>query len=132
MNPPNKRRAALYLLAVFVAGLLAGAAGGFAYGRRPVFRPPPSAERMAEFMVHRFSAELGLSPEQRERFRPIAKEAAAAMQTLHRKTHEEMIVLFKETHQRIETMLTSEQVAKLREFEAREARKFGGHRPPPP
>jgi Spy/CpxP family protein refolding chaperone len=131
MNPPNRRRAALYLAAVFLAGALAGVAGGYAFGRRPVFRPPPSPDQMAEMIVERFTRELGLTPDQQEKLRPIARDSSTAMETLHRDTHEKVIALFQETHQRVRAFLTPDQVEKLRAFEAREARKFGGGQPPP-
>jgi Spy/CpxP family protein refolding chaperone len=130
MNPPNNRRAALYLAAVFLAGVLAGGAGGYALGGKSRYRPPPTSEQMAGFMVERFTRELGLDADQREKLWPIARETASAMESLHRATHEKVIAVFKETHRRVETFLTPEQVSKLRAYEEREARKFGGGKPP--
>jgi hypothetical protein len=129
MNAPSRTRAALYLIAVFVAGALAGAAGGYAFGRRPVFRPPPSPDHMAKMIVERFTRELDLTPEQQEKLVPIAHGAATAMESLHRDTHEKVIAQFKRTHAEVETFLTPEQVGKLREFEQREARKFSAGKP---
>lgn len=131
MNAPSRTRAALYLVAVFLAGALAGATGGYAYGRRPVFRPPPSQDQMVEMIVERFTRELGLTPDQREKLRPIAGATAAAMKSLHRETHDKLIAQFKLTHQQIEAFLTPEQVGKLRDFEQREARKFSDGKLPP-
>ena len=130
MNAPNRTRAALYLVAVFLAGALAGAAGGYAFGRRPMFRPPPSREHMAQMMIERFTRELDLTPEQQEKLRPVAHATSVAMEALHRDTHEKVIAQFKLTHQQVEAFLTPEQVGKLREFEQREARKFSAGEPP--
>jgi hypothetical protein len=126
MKNLTKTRAALYLAAVFLAGLVAGAAAGYAWWRHPPFRPPPPTAFIAQEISRRYQGELGLSAEQLERFRPIALEAATNMTQLHSDVMQRVGEQFRHTHEQMATWLTAEQAGKLRAFEERERRKFAG------
>ena len=126
MKNLTKTRAALYLAAVFLAGLVAGAAAGYAWWRHPPFRPPPPAEVIAQEITRRYRGELGLSAEQLEQLHPIALEAATNMTQLHSDVMQRVGEQFRRTHEQMGTWLTAAQAEKLRAFEERERRKFGG------
>jgi 2-hydroxychromene-2-carboxylate isomerase len=126
-----KLRAALYLAAVFLAGVVVGGVAGYTWGRPAPFRPPPSVDEVATEIAARYQKELGLSEAEVERFRPIAAEVAQAMVQLHHDVMHRVIEQFHRTHEQLATWLTPEQLEKLRAFEARERRKFSGEAPPP-
>ncbi|MCZ7636442.1 MAG: hypothetical protein M5U12_10710 [Verrucomicrobia bacterium] len=126
MKNLTKVRAALYLVAVFLAGAVVGGVAVYAWGRPAPFRPPPPVEEIAKEIAARYQKELGLSEADVERLRPIAAEAAQAMVELHHDVMQRVITQFRRTHEQMATWLTPEKLEKLRAFEARESRKFTG------
>ncbi|MHB1307876.1 MAG: hypothetical protein ACYC23_12430 [Limisphaerales bacterium] len=130
MNGLTKQRAIVYLLAVFVAGLIAGGAGGYALGIRQMFRPPPG--NMAERIMDTWKRELALTQDQIGQLEPIARETAAAMEAMHEEGWGRVRETFRQTNLRVEQYLTPEQCEQLRALEARHEKKMPRNPGPPP
>lgn len=125
MNGITKGKAAAYLAAVFVVGLVAGGAAGFTLARHRLFHlPPPQPQVMASRMVDRLQAELGLSLEQVRKLEPIAAQAAQELETIHREVAGRVLEGMKRTNRRIDEFLTPQQQEKLRALEQKHAESF--------
>ncbi|MEK7676159.1 MAG: hypothetical protein AAB676_10050 [Verrucomicrobiota bacterium] len=123
MNPSPKGKAALYLAAVFVAGLIAGAMAGFALARRwPP--PPPSPERMAEHIRARLTSDLRLTETQTQQISPVVDELVRQMGAEHERTVERMVQIIRTSHQRMEPFLTPEQREKFRRIQQEREQAF--------
>ena len=131
MNPTPKRRAALYLAAVFAAGLIAGGLAGFALARRwPP--PPPSPEHMAGHIRSRLTSDLRLTETQTQQIAPVVDELVRQMQVEHESTVERMVQIIRESHQRMEPFLTPEQREKFRRIQQEREQAFRRAARPPP
>lgn len=126
----HRRTAILYLTGVFVAGALAGAFGGYALGRRPIFRPP-NPQSLAGQLVNHFERDLNLTPEQVTKVRPLVQQATAETDAIHASTFERVHGVMTNLNRRLEEFLTPEQCRKLAESERQRQDRFR-HRPPPP
>ena len=113
-----RKKAILYLVAIFLAGLLAGGFAGFNFGRRTFFRPPRPAD-MAKHMSHRLAAELTLTPDQILKIDPILIETAAALDAIHENSGRQIAAIFKTNNDRIAVFLNPAQQQKLVEFDKR-------------
>jgi hypothetical protein len=128
----SRRTAVLYLAGVFLAGGLTGGFGGYALGRRPIFRPP-NPQSMAEHLVGHFRNELNLSEDQVTKVRPLVEQATAEADTIHAATFERVHGVMTNLNRRIEEFLTPEQRQKLAERERQLQDRFQhkGRRPGP-
>jgi hypothetical protein len=113
-----RKKAILYLTAIFVAGALAGGFCGFSLGRRAFFKPPKPAA-MAKHLSDRLTAELKLAPEQVQKIDPILLETAAVLESLHENTGRQIAAVFRTNNQRIAVFLNPDQRRKLDELEKR-------------
>ncbi|MBI4660621.1 MAG: hypothetical protein HY735_17430 [Verrucomicrobia bacterium] len=111
-----KKTVALYLSAVFIAGLLAGLAVGFSFGHWKTFAWPRSKD-VATHMCDRLRSKLGLTPEQVKSIEPLLSEAAAELQAIQASTAERVTEVFRKLNERQKKFLTSEQQALLDEME---------------
>ncbi|MBM3880112.1 MAG: hypothetical protein FJ387_10405 [Verrucomicrobia bacterium] len=134
MNGVTKSKAALYLAAVFAAGLVAGAAAGYAYGKRTVFRPPPPRQEMAARMIGYLTTELRLTEEQVSQVKPLVAEASADLQAIQQATVDRVAEVIQRRNQRLAALLDVDQCARLREMEKRHEKYMLGphrHKKPP-
>lgn len=129
-----KGRAAIALIAVFVAGLVAGVGLGYSTGRRAAFRPPDQKSMTAR-ALERLTHELRLDAEQVAKVRPVVEETNAEICSAHGDTLGRVCELMRRCNRKIEPILREEQRLLLKKFESkREAtfRKFArpepGHR----
>lgn len=121
----TKKIAAIYLAAVFVAGLLAGGVAGFSLGKKKAFAPPPRPHDMATHICDRLKSKLNLKPEQVEKIEPLVNEAAVELEAVHAATGERIAEIFRNLNQRQAQFLTLEQKALLEAME-RDRQKFFG------
>ena len=119
MTAPKPATAALYLGLVFLAGAIAGAAGGYRWGRSAVMRPNRPGD-MGKFMIERFRTELGLRPEQVEQITPIITNTTARIRGLHRDSWKQVGTLVEESNAQIRALLDDPQKER---FDAMEERR---------
>ena len=114
-----RSKATVYLIAIFIAGLAAGAAGGLAIGRRAEHRgpPPPKPKEMVDQILSGLKCELKLTDEQVEQIRPLIRQTSEEIHALHQDMGTRIGALIKEGNRRMEAFLTEEQKAKLAELE---------------
>ena len=118
----TRKSAAIYLAAVFLAGLAAGGAAGFSVGKRNAFAPPRPQD-MASHICERMKSKLHLTPEQVRQIEPLVNETAAELKAVHSTTAERITEIFQTLNQRQAQFLTPEQKVLLEEME-RERRQF--------
>ena len=118
-----KKTAILYLVAVFVAGLLAGGAAGFCLGKRNAFTPPRPQD-MATHMCDRLKSKLHLTPDQEKRIEPLVREAATELESVFCSTAERMTEVFRKLNERQKQFLTPEQQTLLEELERERQQSF--------
>jgi len=118
----TKKSAVIYLIAVFLAGLLAGGVAGFSLGKRTAFAPPRPQD-MASHICERLKSKLRLTPEQVKQIEPLVNETAAELKAVHSTTAERITEIFQTLNQRQTQFLTPEQKVLLEEME-RERRQF--------
>ncbi len=137
----NPWRARLAVLAVFVAGVVCGAAGMHAWRARLERRAMGTPEGLARIVVHRLDRELRLSPDQRRQiYEATARardEAAHVMEPLR----PQMAAIFERLRGEIRAVLSEEQRGRfdrmVREHAGRMPRLWmppphGGEGPPGP
>ncbi len=117
-------KAILYLVLIFVAGLAAGGAGGFAF--RKTDRPaPPDPQAMVEHIVGRLQHELALTEEQVAQIRPLVQDTSAKINALHENMKAQVGTLIQENNRRMAAFLTPDQQAKLAELERHREQRSG-------
>jgi Spy/CpxP family protein refolding chaperone len=114
-----RSKAILYLVAIFIAGLAAGAVGGLALGKRAEHRKPPRADpkEMVDQILGGLKHELKLSEEQVRQIRPLIEETSREIHACHQDLGMRIGALIKAGNRRIEAFLTPEQTEKLAELE---------------
>jgi Spy/CpxP family protein refolding chaperone len=122
MNSNPKRKAALYLAAVFVAGLVAGGMAGLTLARTVAPKPPPA--ELAENVRSRLKADLRLSDKQVRQISPIVDELMQEMQAEHDQTVERVVRIIRRKHQRMEQFLAPEQRSKFKQIEQEREEAF--------
>jgi Spy/CpxP family protein refolding chaperone len=107
----------LYLAAIFVAGVIAGSAIGYAYARQNALQPPKTRE-MSERLMKRYQERLALTSAQAAQIRPLVEQASGQMQASHRESLQRVSDIFKRMNQQIAGHLTAGQRGKLEEVES--------------
>jgi len=129
------RRAAFYLIVVFVLGVALGILGNQLAGRWELFRRyPRSYERGPRGGPEWLSRELGLSAEQQRQLETILDETGKQFQQVRQRVREDYERVRQQSGERIRAILTEEQRTKfeelLRRMEAERLRR--GRSPSPP
>jgi len=111
-----------YVIAIFLAGAIAGAAVAFslAHPRRPAPRD------MQRFLTHR----LNLTPEQVQKVDPILDKLNSDLDDVRRDARQRAGKLIDDTDAQISAFLTPEQKAKMAELQ-QERKERMRHRHPP-
>ncbi len=124
---------------VFLAG---GICGGLVARRvEKFYRPggkPPVAQAFWPQVIHRLDEKLSLTPEQKEKIRPIVQRTQAEVQKLRRDHFAGVSHAMERMHAEIDVLLTPEQRIKLEELrsklreriERERGEMHGGARPP--
>ena len=123
-----RSKAIVYLIAIFVAGLAAGAVGGFALGKRDIKPPPPRQKDIVDHILGGLKHELKLTDEQVRQIRPLIEQTSKEIRTCHGDLEKRIGELIKEGNRRMEAFLTPEQRQKLAEME-RQREERSGKRP---
>jgi hypothetical protein len=131
MNEMTRGKALVYLVAVFVAGLAAGAIGGYAVGKRPP-GPPPDGQKMTERILAGLRAELRLNEEQVRQIRPLVEATGNQIHAVHEDVGNRIDAIIKEGNRRMEAFLTPEQKKKLEVLEKQHDARFRKHPGPGP
>ena len=129
-----KRKAALWVGAVFLLGALLGGVLGFLFAHRPVNAanaPLSEPERRAR-RVEQFTRELALSPEQAQQLDAILLQRHTETKVIHDQADLQLEQVRQKGRAQVRAILTPEQLPKFEEFLKRmdEERKRNG--PPRP
>jgi sugar-specific transcriptional regulator TrmB len=116
MNRSLKPRAVIYLVAIFIAGMLAGGAVGYSYGKRQPFFPRQPEEMAAKIKTH-LQSRLKLMPEQMEKIGPIVEQTTQEIYRTHGDSMRQVGELVKKSNERIAQVLTLEQQQELKAME---------------
>lgn len=126
----------LGIAAVFVLGIVVGAAGAGTYLR---FAHPPfkfgRPEEAVRHIMKRLDRQLDLTDEQRKAIEPIVAEAFTRMRALRARLTPEVESLIDESTKRIKTHLNPDQQRRLDDYNAevlKRWRMFAGPGFPPP
>jgi Spy/CpxP family protein refolding chaperone len=127
-----RSKAVVCLIAIFIAGLAAGGAGGLALGRRAEHRkrPRPDPKEMVDQILGGLKHELKLTEEQVRQIRPLIEHTSEEIHSCHEDVGIRIGALIKEGNRRMEAFLTPEQKEKLAEME-RQREQRSGKRPEP-
>ena len=132
MNRLSRTKIALYLAAIFVAGVVTGAFGLFAVGRH-MMSNPPHQDQMAARWCGELQSELNLTPEQLQKIKPIVSET---LDDVRVNLMQQLSTTISNCNTRIANELTPEQKVKfermVKEREDMLRRKFGGPTGEPP
>jgi hypothetical protein len=116
MNLLSKQKAVFYLTAVFLTGIITGAALG--YGLRAwTQRRFPAFEHKAPDFVERLRQELALSEPQVAEIQPAFDSLGKNLHALRTNTIEQASVMIRKTHTEIERFLSPAQIEKLRQLQ---------------
>ena len=129
-----KRKAALWVGAVFLLGAMLGGVLGFLFAHRPVNAANAALsepERRAR-RVEQFTHELGLSPEQAQQLDAILLQRHTETKVIHDQADLQLEQVRQKGRAQVRAILTPEQLPKFEEFLKRmdEERKRNG--PPRP
>lgn len=125
-------------LVLFISGLVVGVFGTRLMGERSTLALlHGDSKRFAELVVHRLSADLDLTPDQRAKLRPIVLETAKKLAEIRREQEPKIKAAMEADTKAIKTILTPEQVEKFEAMlkrleERRQALARFGPPPPPP
>jgi len=118
---PATRKAAIWVVIVFLLGVVAGGMLGYGYAHHSVAaasRPLPEAERRAR-RIEQMTKDLGLSGEQAKQFDSILLEWHGEAKTIHDQSEAQVEELRKKGRDQIRAVLTPEQKPKFEEFLAK-------------
>jgi hypothetical protein len=128
MTGLDRRKIATYLSAVFLAGAAAGLAGGYQWGRRFVFRPPPRPRDM----LQKLTTDYQLTPDQVGKIEPIVTDVNQRMRQIQREQFKQVGALMNECNTRISEHLDERQKQKLIENETRRRERWKRDHSHPP
>lgn len=129
MNGISKPKAVLYLAAIFVAGLLTGAVGGYSTGKRSFYRPPPPEKKMAAHILEKLRRELDLTDEQTRQAEPLVIQCSERLRAIHEGATEEVLEVLNQTDRKLEEFLTPEQKQRLAQMQKQREEWFRKCRP---
>ena len=119
MSPDTRKKAAIWLVLVFVLGTATGGVFGYSLAHRSYAATktvvPSEAERRAKKLADMTQA-IGLSPEQVQKADGIIKEAQTEIRTIRDKSDSEVDVIRMKTRGEMRTFLTPEQLPKFEQY----------------
>lgn len=133
-TPANvaSRRAALWIVAVFILGAALGGVSGYVFGHRVSAAPPPlSDEAKRHQKIAQLTEALTLTPAQQSQLDVIFTETSAQFQALHKDSDAQIDVVRQKARDRIRAVLTPEQLPKFEEY-LRKLDADRKNRPQPP
>lgn len=130
-----RRKAALWVGAIFILGVVLGGAVGYIFGHHRVSAapgPPPSEQERRARRVEQLTQELTLTGEQRQQLDAILSQLHAEYKTLHEQSDAQIDQARQRGRNRIREILTPEQKPKFEEFLKRMDEERKRNQPPPP
>ncbi len=118
---PASRKAAIWVVVVFLLGVAAGGMLGYSYAHRSVAAasaPPPEPERRAR-RVEQLTHELGLSNDQAKQLDAILLKWHGQVKAIHDQSDAQMEQLRQKGRDEVRAILTPEQKPKFEEFLAK-------------
>src|ERR1700730_12366451 len=128
-----RRKAALWVAAVFLFAAALGGVLGFMFARHPVLANAPKSEQ--ERRAHRveeLSRELALTDQQQQQLDGILSQLHAEYKTLHEQSDAQIEQARRRGRDEIRAILTPEQKPKFEEFLKRKDEERKRTPPPPP
>jgi Spy/CpxP family protein refolding chaperone len=122
MTSLSKRKLAIYVLGIFLAGAGSGALVAWRVSRRVPVAPSPPAEIGARLRA-RYQSQLNLSPEQLQKLDPMIEQAMRRVQAIRQETADHVFANVSNLHDQVLTVLTPEQKTRFEELE-RERRDY--------
>ncbi len=130
-----KRKAALWVGAVFVLGATLGGVLGYLFAHRPVnaANPPLSEPERRARKVQELTKDLSLTPHQAQQLDAILMQRHAETKAIHDQTDAQIDAVRQKGRAQVRAILTPDQLPKFEEFLKRvdEERKRNGPHPPP-
>ena len=111
MSKEQKAKITLTLIAIFVAGALAG---GFVVSAFSSRGSPPAFGNLSERKMSRLAGELELTEAQIARIKPIIDEVSEEIRSVRHETMAEFARLYKDMEKRVIAELTPEQTEKFK------------------
>jgi hypothetical protein len=128
MNPISRRRLALYLTSLFLAGVVTGGSLSWGLIKKNEFKPAPGD--MAQHITRSLQAQLKLNADQVEKIRPAVDKAVQNLTSIHDQTRPQIDQVFQNLNLELAKHLTAEQCDKLQELDRkRREHQQGEHRP---
>jgi hypothetical protein len=119
MNPDIRKKAAIWLVLVFVIGTATGGVFGYSLARRSYAATktaiPSEAERRAKKLTE-MTQTIGLTAEQAQKAEGIIKEAQTEIRAIHDKSDSEVDVVRMKTRGEMRAFLTPEQLPKFEQY----------------
>jgi Spy/CpxP family protein refolding chaperone len=128
-----RRKAALWVAAVFLFAATLGGVLGYIFARHPVLANAPKSEQ--ERRAHRvqeLTRELTLTNEQKQQLDALLSQLHAEYKTLHEQSDAQIDQARQRGRNQIRAILTPEQKAKFEEFLKRMDEERKRNPPPPP
>jgi Spy/CpxP family protein refolding chaperone len=122
MTSLSKRKLALYVLGIFLAGAGSGALMTWQACRRTPVTPLTPAEIGAR-LRDRFQSRLSLTPDQLRKVDPMIEQAMHRVQAIRQETANSVFANVSNLHNQVLTVLTPEQQPKFEELE-RQRREY--------
>ncbi|HET6932961.1 MAG TPA: hypothetical protein VFI45_21735 [Candidatus Acidoferrum sp.] len=119
MNPDTRKKAAIWLVLVFVLGTATGGVFGYSLARRSYAATktvvPSEAERRAKKLAE-MTQEIGLTADQAQKADGVIKEAQTEIRGIRDKSEAEVDVVRMRTRGEMRTFLTPEQLPKFEQY----------------
>ena len=111
------RKAALWIVAIFILGGALGGVSGYVFGHRVSAAPAPlSDEAKRQQKVATLTNLLGLTTDQQSRIDAIFSDTATQFQTVHKESDAQIEVLRQKARDRVRAVLTPEQLPKFEDY----------------
>jgi Spy/CpxP family protein refolding chaperone len=111
------RKAALWIVAVFILGAALGGVGGYMFGHSVSAAPPQmSDEARRHQKVAQLTESLGLTTDQQSQIDAIFTDTSVQFQTVHKQSDAQIDVVRQKARDRIRAVLTPEQLPKFEAF----------------
>lgn len=115
---PSRSRAFFFFSVIFLAGAIVGSALTIGIGRKVIQRANQPGALNAE-VLRRLDRHLELTPDQRERLRPILIDMAMRLREVRAQSRREWAAVVQETRDRVRVELTPAQQAEFDKLAAR-------------
>ncbi len=116
MNKLSKTQFVLYLVAIFVAGGVTGAAIALKTSKQMMAEAPAPSRIDARYLKQRYESKLNLTPEQSQVVEPILEKMSDDLKSIRQDTSKRISGMMKTSYDQMGKCLSSEQRAKLEEM----------------